>query len=63
MLLVLLSLLISDFHVFGEQQGALNYEEKANDQAEKGWENDDDNAEDYAKHRKRWFRDGDTYFL
>ena len=34
LLLSLLFLLVSDFHVFGEQQGALNYEEKANDHAE-----------------------------
>jgi len=52
---VLLTLLVSDFHVFCENQGALNYEEKANDHAEKGSENNYDYAEDCAKHCKRWF--------
>jgi hypothetical protein len=58
-----LFLLAFNFHVFGEQQYALDYEEDAYDVSDDVWEDDDDYAEDYAEHCQRWFRDGDAHFL
>jgi hypothetical protein len=56
-------LLTLDFHVFGEQQYALDYEEDAYYDSDDLWEDDDDYAEDYAERCQRWFGDGYAHFL
>jgi len=52
-----------DFHVFREQQYALDYEENADYQADDVREHNDDYAEDYAEHCQRWFGDCYAYLL